>query len=87
MKILSFSEQIYIKIEKPTIGVLQTTKDSSVECAEVLAVPNKSYKKDYNIKVGDKIFVKAWAIDTINYEDKVYNFVNVSSGGIMAIIK
>ena len=85
MKIKPFVNQVYIKLNEPKVGALQTTKDSAIECAEILAIGNLSDNRSPGeMKVGDKIFVKAWAIDIISYEDKKYHFINIDSGGILA---
>jgi hypothetical protein len=34
--------------------------------------------------VGDRVFVKAWALDVITHNKETYYFVNVESGGILA---
>jgi co-chaperonin GroES (HSP10) len=82
MKIKPASGQIYLKIDTPKIGVLQSTKDSAIEYAEVIEVADDidTFKK------GDKVFVKAWAIDTVTYEGKKYNFVNIESNGVLATV-
>jgi co-chaperonin GroES (HSP10) len=38
-------------------------------------------------KVGDKIFVKAWSVDTILYNNVEYVFTSESRKGICAIVK
>lgn len=45
-----------------------------------------SITKDYP-EVGDHVFVKAWAIDIINYQDKKYYFCNLDTNGVLAIVK
>ena len=75
---------IYIKIDEPKAGVLNTSsRPSAIEYAEVLDVGEGVS----NIKKGDNIFVKAWAIDIINYQEKKYHFVNLETNGILAVIK
>ena len=86
MKIQPFSDQIYIKIDEVKAGILNTSsRESAVECAEVLALGQGT--EGGILKVGDKIFVKAWAIDIITHGDAKYHFVNVTSGGILAKVK
>lgn len=75
---------IQIKMPEAKAGVLDTSsKVSAVEYAEVIAVGDGVKK----VKKGDKVFVKAWAVDIILYEDKRYYFVNMETNGILAIVK
>jgi len=84
MKIEPQPNIVYIKIDEPKAGVLNTSsRPSAIEYAEVLAVGSNI--KD--IKKGDNVFVKAWAIDNIFFEDKKYHFINIESNGILAIVK
>lgn len=78
------ANQVYLKIDEAKAGILDTSsRTSAVEYAEVVAVGSSVT----SVKKGDKVFVKAWAIDTIQHEDTKYNFVNVETGGILAIVK
>lgn len=84
MKIQPLSNIVYLKIEKPSVGALDiSSRESAIEFAEVLAVG----KGVEDIKVKDKIFVKSWAIDLISYNDEIYHFVNIESGGILAVVR
>lgn len=75
---------IYLNIEVAKAGALDTSsRKSAVEYAEVLAVGDGIT----NIKVGDHVFVKAWAVDIINHNDETYYFVNIETKGILAIVK
>ena len=98
MKIKPLFNQVYLSISEPQAGVLDTSsKPSAIEYAEVLAVPEHdcdllkpSTNKptcDFELHPGDKIFVKAWAIDTIVYKDKKYHFINFESEGILAKVE
>lgn len=83
MKIKPFENQIYIKMEEASAGILDTSsRESAVEYAEIVAV-GEGVK---NLKKGDNIFVKSWAIDSVFHNDKRYNFINVETGGILAIV-
>lgn len=85
MKIQPATDIIYIEIEKAKAGALVTSsREGAVEYAKVLALGKGT--EGGSIKVGDHIFVKAWAVDIINYNDKTYYFVNITTGGILAII-
>lgn len=84
MKIIPQPKTVYLKIESNKAGVLDTSsRVSAVEIAEVLDVGEGVS----SIKKGDKVFVKSWAIDIIDYEDKKYHFVNVDTNGILAVVK
>lgn len=83
MKIQPLANIVYLKIEKPSAGALDTSsRDSAIELAEVLAVGSR-----VDLQKGDKVFVKSWAIDIITHEDEKYHFVNIESGGILAIVR
>lgn len=84
MQVKPFKGQIYLKVAEATAGALVTDSyNSAVEFAEVLAVGEGVV----GIAKGDKVFVKAWAIDTIRYEEKNYRFVHIDTNGILAIVK
>lgn len=75
---------VYIQTESVSAGSLDTSsRDSAVEFAEVVAFG----KGVENLSIGDKIFYKAWAVDTVTHEGIRYNFINTNSGGILAVIK
>lgn len=75
---------VSLKIEVPKAGVLDTSaRESAVEYAEVLAVGDDVK----GIKAGDHVFVKSWAIDIINHNDKKYYFVNIATNGILATVR
>lgn len=72
---------VALKIEEAQAGVLDTSsRETAVEYAEVLAVGSKVE----SLKAGDKVFVKAWAVDIINHNDTKYHFVDITSNGILA---
>lgn len=84
MKILPCSGEIQIKLEEASAGILDTSsRESAIEYGEVLSV-GADVKE---IKKGDTILVKSWAIDTINYKGKKYCFVNTKTNGVKAVIK
>lgn len=84
MKIKPCPGQIYVKMEEATAGLLDTSsRESAVECAEVLAVGENIA----HIKKGDKLFIKSWGIDSVYHQDKRYNFVNVATDAILAIVE
>jgi len=74
---------VHIKTEEVKAGALDTSsRDSAIEVAQVVSVG-----EGVDLKPGDKIFVKAWAVDTIVHLGEKYRFVNVETGGILATIK
>lgn len=83
MKIEPMPNVVYLKTEAQKVGNWDTSsKDSAVEFAEVVGI-GEGVK---NLKVGDKVFVKAWAIDLVNHEGIWYKFCNLNTDGILAII-
>ena len=84
MKIQPRPGIVYIKTDTATAGDLITSsRDSAVEYAEVLAIGDGV--KD--LQKGDMIFVKAWAVDNIVYNDITYRFVAIETNGILAVVK
>lgn len=84
MKIQPLKGEIQIKLDEASAGILNTSsRESAVEYGEVLAVGDDVEE----IKKGDFILVKSWAIDSITHEDKRYNFVSMKTGGVKAIVK
>lgn len=84
MKIKPLENIVYLKIEKPQAGVLDTSsRESAVEFAEVLAVADNIT----SVKPGDQVFVKSWAIDIITHKEVKHYFVNVKTNGILAIVR
>ena len=84
LKVKPCFNQIYIKMEEAHAGVLDTSsRESAIENAIILAIGEgvTGYKK------GDVIFVKSWAVDSIYYKDKRYNFIDVTTGGIKAVLE
>lgn len=93
MKITPLGENVQLELDEVTAGALNTSsRDSAQEYAKIIALsPNvienaKDYPKSCP-KVGDYVFVKAWAIDIINHEDKKYYFCNLNSNGVLAIVR
>lgn len=88
MQITPLGDIIQLEIEETKAGALDTSgRDSAVEYAKVIAVSGANNYKENEIKVGDHVFVKAWAIDIINHDGKKYYFVNPSTGGILAKVQ
>ena len=85
MEIKTLGSIIQLKIEEAKAGVLDTSsRSTAVEFAEVIG---KGEEVKLKVEIGDKVFVKAWAIDIINHEDKKYYFVDETTGGILATVK
>ena len=76
-------DRIQLKIDEPSVGVLQIEGvPTAIECGEVIALGDLVI----DIKKGDKVFFKSWAVDIITYEGKRYYFISQSSKGICALI-
>lgn len=83
IKIKPLENEIQIKLDEATAGALDTSsRESAVEYGEVLAVGENVQ----GIKKGDHIFVKSWGIDSIYHDEKRYNFVNITTGAVKAIV-
>jgi co-chaperonin GroES (HSP10) len=84
MTIIPLNSKIQIQIEQPTAGGLDlSSKASAVECGTVIAIGEEVT----NVKVGDKLFIKAWQIDIINHNKETYYFTDSKGEGLCAIIK
>lgn len=87
MKIQPLQNIVYIKIDEVHAGALVTSsKASAVEFAEVIAL-GKHADMEKTLKVGDKIFVKSWGVDIVQYGDQKYHFVSIETNAILAIVK
>lgn len=85
VKISPLGDQIMLKIEQANLGSLDTSSmKTGVEWGVITGL-GEDVKGSY--KVGDKIFCKAWAIDSIFYENEDYYFTSEARKGICAIVK
>lgn len=84
MKIIPYRGKIQVEMLSLK-GTLQT--DIKIEKAKVIAIGKELNNSLEDIKVGDMIYVKAWAIDIITDQGKEYNFVDASNDAICAIIR
>lgn len=83
-KIYPLEGEVQVKIEKAEVGVLDTSsRRSGVECGEVIAVG----KDVTELKKGQKIFFKSWALDPVTHDGKDYYFISLMTKGIKAIIE
>ena len=79
-------DEIFLEVEEAKLGALETSSvKTGQEWSIIKAVGPEVKNKD--LKVGVKIFVKAWATDVILYEGKNFIFTTESRKGIKAIIK
>ncbi len=87
LNIEPLGDQIMLKVEQAKLGVLDTSSmKTGVEWGTVLAV-GPGVVSITSVKVGDKVFCKAWAIDTILYEGEDYYFTSEARKGIVAVVK
>jgi co-chaperonin GroES (HSP10) len=84
MKIHPLNNIIQLKMEGMKAGALQlNSMDTAIEYAEVIDFGDKVE----GFKKGDKVFVKAWAIDIVTYQNEKYYFCNTNTEGILAKIR
>ena len=93
--ITPLGKKIQLKIEQPTAGGLDlSAKETAIEVGEIIGLAGERSVNLQNLwigktelKIGDKIFFKAWALDIITYEGEKYYFIDSDSNAICAIIK
>ena len=86
MTIRPLNDELFIELEEAKLGSLNTDSvKTGQEWAIIKAVGPDV--KNPDLKIGTKIFVKGWSMDTILYEGKTYVFTTESRKGIKAIIK
>lgn len=84
MKIIPWAGKIQLKIDEPSVGILDTSNmPTAIECGEVIAIGEGIN----SIKVGDKLFFKSWAVDIITYDQERYYFIDIDTNGICGIVK
>lgn len=78
-------KNIYIQMDEvKKVGNLVTENKRTIhESGKVIAI-GKDVTLD--LKPGDTILVKGWAIDSITYDKQDYFFINEDSGAICAVI-
>lgn len=82
MIIKPYHHKVLINVQAPTAGELDlSAKPTVVEYGEVVAVGNLVS----DLKVGDKLFFKAWALDVITHEGETYYFLDTQGEGICAV--
>lgn len=85
LKVQPIGDILFLDIEKANVGALDTSSvKTGMEWAKIRAM-GPDVKGYY--KVGDKVFVKAWAVDIIHYEGEDYYFTSEERKGICAIIQ
>ncbi len=87
MKIQPLGNTIQLDIAEASAGALDTSsRDSAVEYAKIVAIGDTT-EQTAQLRVGNYVFVKAWAIDIIAHDGKKYYFVNMDTNGVLAIVK
>lgn len=85
MKIKPIGDQIQLEMEQAALGALDTSSvKTGMEWAIIKAIGPDVQSKD--LKVGARVFVKAWAIDTILYDNNDYFFTSEARKGIVALV-
>lgn len=88
MKIKPVGKVIYLKLDTveeiggKAVSLDTSSKKTTREFAEVLAVGPEVL----TVKVGDKLLVKAWAIDEIVHDKESYFFTSEDRDGICAVV-
>jgi co-chaperonin GroES (HSP10) len=84
MKIKPIGSRIQIEIDEPKAGALETSSlNVAKEKGKVVAIGQ--FVND--VKVGDEILFKGWAVDIITDNGKRYYFIDEESKGLCAVLK
>lgn len=85
MKIKPLGNRVYIRIDGVSAGALDlSSKPTVVETGEVIGIGSEV---TLDIRAGDRIFFKAWAVDIVSQDDRKYHFIAQDTNGIVAVIK
>jgi len=83
-KLKPVGDKILLKIEQANLGGLDTSSmKTGVEWGVIVAV-GPEVSDQYS--VGDKVFVKAWGVDSILFEGEDYHFTSESLKAICAVV-
>lgn len=83
-KLRPVGDRILLKVEQANLGSLDTSSmKSAVEWGTIVDM-GPDVVGPY--RIGDKVFVKAWSIDSILYEGEDYYFTSESLKGICAVV-
>lgn len=86
MKITPLYDYIQLDIQEAKLGGLKTDSvKTGQEYATILALGPDV--KNQSLKVGQVVFVNAWAVEPKLYEGITYYFVSEERSGIVALIK
>lgn len=76
--------EIHLKVEGAVAGALDTSsRESAIETGIVISVGEAITE----IKTGDTVLFKSWAVDIIDFNGVKHYFINKHTGGIKAILK
>lgn len=94
MKIQPVGDVIFLSIEKANLGALDTSSvKTGMEWAIIKALGPDCNAESIRtgtkgtLKIGDKVFVKAWGVDVIEFEGESYYFTSEARNAICAVIK
>jgi co-chaperonin GroES (HSP10) len=88
MKIRPIGKVIYLKLDTVeqvggnNVSLDTSSKKTTREFAKVLAVGPEVTQ----VKVGDKVFIKGWAIDMILHDKQEYFFTHEDANGLCAVV-
>lgn len=84
LKLRPVGDRILLSVEQANLGSLDTSSmKSAVEWGTIVDM-GPEVQGPY--KIGDKVFVKAWSLDTILFEGVDYYFTAESLKGICAVV-
>jgi co-chaperonin GroES (HSP10) len=88
MKIKPIGKVIYLRLDTveqvggKNVSLDTSSKKTTREFAEVLAIGPEVTQ----VKVGDKVFIKGWAIDMIMHDKQEYFFTHEDANGLCAVV-
>jgi len=83
MKIKPTKNHIQLEIDEAKAGALSMeSMVTAVEIGKIIAIGDEVS----DLKVGQKVLFKAWAVDIVTVDGKRYYFLDLNTGGLKATL-
>ncbi len=93
MEIIPFPNKIFIKPDKADLGIFEQVDSRVSESGTVvflgamLSGVKMDYKGKNELKIGDKVYFKAWGMDTIEIEGSMYFVADIDRKNILCKVQ